>query len=95
MLQETQNAAAEANTGGGDQTPRDSSLLINVDDVAALLKCSARHVWRMADSGKMPRPYKIGALCRWDRAVIEQWVAEGCPSCRSVSRSRSSRQEVR
>ncbi len=82
-----QEATAKANTGGVDRTPRESSelsLLIDVHDVASMLKCSARHVWRLADSGRMPRPYKIGALRRWDRATIERWVSEGCPSCRKA-----------
>jgi predicted DNA-binding transcriptional regulator AlpA len=72
---------AERSTGGAERT-HPESLLIDLRDLAALLKCSARHVWRLADAGKMPRPYKIGALCRWDRAGIEQWVSDGCPSCR-------------
>ena len=90
-MQQTANAATVgANTDGGDRKPREiseQSLLINVLDVAAMLQCSARHVWRMADAGKMPRPYKIGALCRWDRAIIERWVADGCPSCRKAARA--------
>jgi excisionase family DNA binding protein len=85
MTDSRKQATAQANTGGGERKPRESSessLLITVHDVAALLTCSARHVWRLADAGKMPRPYKIGALCRWDRTTVERWVAEGCPSCR-------------
>jgi predicted DNA-binding transcriptional regulator AlpA len=72
---------AGAKAGGEEWTPREPSLLIDVHDVAALLKCSARHVWRLADSSRMPRPYKVGALCRWDRAAIERWVAGGCLPC--------------
>ena len=63
-------------------TASQPSLLVNVHDVAALLKCSPRHVWRLVEAGKIPRPYKVGALCRWDRAAIQQWVRDGCPSCR-------------
>ena len=84
MQQTSMNATAGANAGGGEGTPREPSLLIDVQEVARLLKCSARHVWRLADAGRMPRPYKVGALCRWDRAAIERWVTEGCPSCRST-----------
>jgi len=81
----SQNAAGVRNVGG-DRTPREPSLLINVLDVAAMLQCSARHIYRLADAGRMPRPYKIGALCRWDRAAIEKWIEAGCPSCRAGGR---------
>ena len=49
---------------GGERTPRESSLMLNVNDVATMLRCSARHVWRMADARKMPRPH---CSCRNDR----------------------------
>ena len=47
--------------------------------VAALLSCSKRHVQRLRDGGKIPRPVKLGSLVRWPRAEIEQWIADGCP----------------
>ena len=75
------NATAGANTGGGSVDTREQSLLVNVLDVAAMLQCSPRHVYRLCDAAKMPRPYKIGALCRWDRAAIESWISDGCPPC--------------
>ena len=51
--------------------------LLDVTGVAALLSCSVRHVWRMSDSGRFPRPLGIGVkLKRWPRATVEQWVAE-------------------
>ena len=58
------------------------TALIDVGAVAKLLSCSARHVYRMADSGSMPRPVKLGALVRWSRTAIESWIADGCPLCR-------------
>ena len=79
----SQNASAGAHTGGGDRTPRESSLLVDVLDFAAMLRCSPRHIYRLCDSGRAPRPFKIGALCRWDRASIQQWIAEGCTPVRS------------
>ena len=78
------NATAGANTGGGDRTAREPSLLVDVQEVAAMLQCSPRHVYRLTDGGRMPRPYKIGALCRWDRAAVLRWVSDGCPNCRKA-----------
>ena len=51
--------------------------LLDVTGVAALLTCSERHVWRMADGGRFPRPISIGMkLKRWQRSTVEQWLAE-------------------
>lgn len=63
--------------GGGDE-------LLDVCDVAALLKCSTRHVYRLAHERKMPLPLRHGALVRWDRTVLQKWIGEGCPSARST-----------
>jgi excisionase family DNA binding protein len=56
--------------------------LLDVKAVAALLGCSPRHVYRLSDSGRMPAPHKLGALVRWNRAGLEDWIAAGCPSTR-------------
>ena len=82
MSPQVTNAAAGAQTDGGERATRELSLLIDVIEVAALLHCSARHVYRLSDARLMPRPFKIGSLCRWDRAAIQQWVRDGCPPCR-------------
>jgi excisionase family DNA binding protein len=60
--------------------PADEPLLLDVKAVAALLGCSSRNVYRLADAGKMPRPLKVGTLVRWRRADIETWIANGCPA---------------
>ncbi len=61
--------------------------MLSVDDIATTyLGCSTRHVYRLADSGRMPRPIKLGSLVRWPRAVIEQWIADGCPNIRNTSK---------
>jgi excisionase family DNA binding protein len=83
MLQGTGNATAGAITGEGNRTPREPSAMIDVEGVAGLLDCSTRHVYRLADMGRMPRPVKLGALVRWSRATVLDWIAQGCPSCRS------------
>jgi predicted DNA-binding transcriptional regulator AlpA len=62
--------------------------LVDVDAVAAICSCSARHVYRMSDAGKMPPPLRLGALVRWNRDVIESWIAQGCPSVRNLKGSK-------
>ncbi len=78
------NAAAKRGAGPELKVEEDAALL-NVRAVADLLDCSPRHVYRMADAGKMPRPLKLGQLVRWKRRggptdSIEGWIAAGCPS---------------
>lgn len=62
--------------------------LMDVRAVAHLLNCSTRHVYRLADAGKMPRPRHIGALVRWSRPEILEWIADGCPAIRSLKGGR-------
>jgi excisionase family DNA binding protein len=64
-----------------------SATLLDVRAVAQLLDCSTRHVYRMADSGKMPAPVRIGALVRWTRQSLESWIGGGCKPIVSGDRS--------
>ena len=59
-----------------------SRRLGDVQTVAAMLACSPRHVYRLADAERMPRPLRLGSLVRWDLDAIDQWIRAGCPSCR-------------
>jgi len=54
-----------------------------VNDIGVILKCSLRTVYRLIDSGRMPPPVRLGGLIRWSPAVIDEWLAKGCPSCRT------------
>jgi len=65
----------------------DNTALLNVNQVAALLNCSSRHVYRLSDAAKMPRPVKLGSLVRWSRRIVENWIADGCPHCRKESKT--------
>jgi excisionase family DNA binding protein len=76
-----QNASIAAAERLGGPTP---AALLDVQGVAAMLGCSPRHVYRLADAGRMPRPVRIGRLVRWCRAALELWVADGCPSMRKA-----------
>jgi excisionase family DNA binding protein len=58
--------------------------LLDVRAVAELLACSKRHVYRLSDAGRMPRPVALGRLIRWRRAELLNWVNDGCPPVRTV-----------
>jgi excisionase family DNA binding protein len=59
-----------------------SRRLGDVQTIAAMLACSPRHVYRLADADRMPRPLRLGTLVRWDLDAIDQWIRAGCPSTR-------------
>lgn len=64
----------------------DSPALLTVHEVAGLLHCSARTVYRLADGGRMPRPVRLGTLVRWHRATINDWIDAGCPASQRSAR---------
>ena len=76
----TDNNAAAVKLG----PDRTRAELLDVRAVANLLDCSPRHVYRLADAGKMPQPLRLGALIRWRRAELQRWITDGCPVVRSV-----------
>ena len=61
-----------------EQLPRLATLL-TVRQVAEILNCSVRTVWRLSDAGRIPPPVRLGGLVRWQQAAIDKWLAEGCP----------------
>lgn len=77
------HSAADANQS--PLVPYSLAALMDAEDVGVFCKCSARHVNRMADAGRMPAPIRLGSLVRWSRTEIEAWIAAGCPSVRTPS----------
>lgn len=63
-----------------------SAALLDVERVAAVCGCSTRHVRRLADAGRMPSPIKLGALLRWRKAEIDEWITGGCRPVRTVTK---------
>ena len=63
-----------------------AAQLVDVRAVAKLLGCSTRHVYRLTDAGLMPPSIRLGTLVRWSRTAIDEWIGQGCPSCRRAGR---------
>ena len=59
--------------------------LFTIKEMAAKLKISPRSIYRLEDSGKLPKSIKIGASRRWIAKVVDEWFDAGCPTIR-VSR---------
>ena len=53
--------------------------MLTAGEIAELLNCGTRTVWRWADSDILPPAVRIGRLVRWDAATIERWIEDGCP----------------
>jgi len=49
-------------------------LTLTSKEVARALGISERSVWRMAATGEIPSPVKIGRCARWRVAALEGWL---------------------
>ena len=54
--------------------------LLDVQQVSSLINASPRSIYRLVDACKMPRPVRLGALVRWRRLDLADWIDAGCPS---------------
>jgi excisionase family DNA binding protein len=66
--------------------PERTSRLGNAKAVGRMLDLSWRTVYRLADAGKLPAGFKIGASRRWNLAEVESWVANGCKPPKASSK---------
>jgi excisionase family DNA binding protein len=54
----------------------DAAATYTVQDIARLTQSSERHIWRLADQGKIPgRIRGLGRLVRFSRAAVDAWLA--------------------
>lgn len=61
-----------------------ATVMIGKRELAAMLGCSPETIDRLRKRGAIPAPARLGVLVRWPRAVIPDWVADGCPPCDGV-----------
>ena len=55
-------------------------LALTANDVARLLGISRAHVFRLQNSGRLPKPIRLGRAVRWPRANLEAWLEAGAPT---------------
>ncbi len=75
MASATTDSTTEApvpDTGGG--------LLIDIGQLAGLLRRSVASLERDQAAGRLPAQVYVGGSRRWRRAEIVAWVAAGCPA---------------
>ncbi len=61
--------------------------LVDVREVARLVSCSPRQVFRLVERGLIPAPVKVGRLTRFRRDEIERWIDGGCRPVRAGGRA--------
>ncbi|HEY1189088.1 MAG TPA: helix-turn-helix domain-containing protein [Gemmata sp.] len=47
----------------------------DVPDLAALMKCSERHIRRMIDAREIPGLIRFGRLVRFHKGIVNDWLA--------------------
>jgi predicted DNA-binding transcriptional regulator AlpA len=70
-------------TDGATEVPAPETgegLLIDIDQLSALLRRSVASLERDQKAGRLPAQVYVGGSKRWRRAEIVAWVAAGCPS---------------
>lgn len=74
----TEQEAQESCNAG---TPRGTLLpeFLDMSQLARALRCSTRHVRRLAAARQIPEPVRLGTLLRWNGDEISNWIARGCP----------------
>ena len=55
-------------------TRTDTGALLKAGDVARLLKCDTRTVWRWSAVGTIPPPIRIGGATRWRRVDLDALI---------------------
>jgi excisionase family DNA binding protein len=61
-------------------------VLLSTKEVADLLDCSIKTVYRLRDAGRIPAPLHIGRDLRWRLDRLQTWIDRGCPDCRVAFR---------
>jgi excisionase family DNA binding protein len=54
-------------------------IFVTAKQLAIMLACSKRTLYRMRSAGKLPSPLRIGGVVRWRLQDVQDWIAAGCP----------------
>ncbi|HDP36107.1 MAG TPA: DNA-binding protein [Candidatus Hydrogenedentes bacterium] len=61
------------------------NVMLTTKEVAALLRISRRTLFTLLDSGKLPRPCRVGRQFRWPKTTIDAWIGDGMPNVRKTN----------
>jgi len=54
---------------------QDPPRTLDVQEMARLLGCTERTIWRHEGKGLIPEARRTGGVVRWDRVEVEEWLA--------------------
>jgi len=72
-------ATKAKSTAAKPERPPLRPLLVGADGMAELLSCSREHIFALEAEGLIPSALRLSDARRWPLAVVEAWVACGCP----------------
>ena len=52
--------------------------LLSAKGVAERLNCSARQVWKLLASGRLPAAVRLGRSVKWRQSDIAEFIDAGC-----------------
>jgi len=55
-------------------------LALTAIQAAKLLGVSRSHFFKLASSGRLPLPVRLGRAVRWRRDELVEWLEAGCPT---------------
>jgi excisionase family DNA binding protein len=56
------------------------SEVYTFSEIALILKVSVETVWQWARDGKIPCAAKFGALWRFEKGAVVEWIASNAPA---------------
>jgi predicted DNA-binding transcriptional regulator AlpA len=62
------------------QSTVERPMAVATAGLAQMLCVSERAIRKMNNSGRLPRPIRLGRSVRWRVAEIEAWLAAGAPA---------------
>lgn len=57
---------------------KQDSLVVNIQETAAMLKVSTKHLRRLLKRREFLEPFRLGTCIRWSRKAVEQWIENQC-----------------
>jgi len=56
------------------------TLTVNTSGAAKLIGISRRHLATLKESGRLPRPIRLGRRCVWMVDDLKAWLSAGAPA---------------